>query len=129
TRARVLKGELEGLIAGGEGNTGEALARLRNATLVEDSMAYAFGPPLVNQPSHELLGAELLRLHRFGEAVTQYRLALKRTPRRTAALLGLARAATALGDTALSYRTYAELAAIWHQADPGPRDVAAPTRA
>jgi hypothetical protein len=126
-RARVFRDELEGLIAGGEGNTDGALARLRAATLVEDSMAYAFGPPLVNQPSHELLGAELLRLHQFGEAVTQYRLALKRTPRRTAALLGLARAATALSDTALSYRTYAELASIWHHADPGQSDVAEAT--
>ena len=127
TRARALKGELEGLITGGEGNTDAALARLRSAALVEDSMAYAFGPPLVNEPSHELLGAELLRFHRFGEAVTQYRLALKRTPRRTAALLGLARAAAALGDTALSSRTYAELASIWHRADPGQSDVAEAT--
>lgn len=122
-RARVLRAELEGLIAGGEGNADAALARLRYASLVEDSMAYAFGPPFVNQPSHELLGAELLRLNRFGEALAQFRFALRRTPRRTAALLGLARAAAALGDTVTAQRTYCELATIWRHADPGQRDV------
>jgi hypothetical protein len=122
-RARVLRAELEGLVAGGEGNADGALARLREASLVEDSMAYAFGPPFVNQPSHELLGTELLRFHRFGDALTQFRLAVKRTPRRTAALLGLARAAAALGDTVTAQRTYGELATIWRHADPGQRDV------
>jgi len=122
-RARVLRAELEGLIAGGEGNADAAVARLRDASLIEDSMAYAYGPPFVNQPSHELLGTELLRLHRFGDALTQFRLALERAPRRTAALLGLARAAVALGDTVAAQRTYSELAAIWRLADPGQRDV------
>lgn len=126
-RARVLRSELEGLIAGGEGNVEGELARLRAATLIEDSMAYAFGPPFVNQPSHELLGAELLRLHRFRDALAQFRIALTRTPRRTAALLGLARAATGLGDTALAGRTYGELAGIWRHADPGQPDVAEAT--
>lgn len=126
-RARVMRAELEGLIASGEGNTDGGLARLREASLVEDSMAYAFGPPFVNQPSHELLGAELLRLQRFRDAVTQFRIALRRTPRRTAALLGLARAAAAAGDAALARRTYEELASIWRHADPGQGDVAEAT--
>lgn len=122
-RARVLRAELEGLIAGEEGNADAALVRLREATLLEDSMAYAFGPPFVNQPSHELLGSELLRVHRFGDALAQFRFALQRTPRRTAALLGLARAAAALGDTLTAQHTYRELATIWRRADPGQRDV------
>jgi len=123
-RARVLRAELEGLIAGGDGNTDAALARLREATLVEDSMAYAFGPPFVNQPSHELLGTELLRLRRFGDALTQFRLALRRAPRRTAALLGVARSAAAAGDTAAARQAYGELAGIWRHADPARRDAA-----
>ena len=126
-RARVLHAELEGLIAAGEGRIDEELKQLRQATLMEDSMVDAFGPPFVNQPSHELLGTELLRLHRFGDALTQFRLALKRAPRRTAALLGFARAAAALGDTLVARRTYGELAANWRQADPGQRDVAEAT--
>ncbi|HEV2751550.1 MAG TPA: hypothetical protein VGV12_13590 [Gemmatimonadales bacterium] len=126
-RARVLRGELEGLIAAGEGNVDGALARLREACIVEDSMAYSFGPPFVNQPSHELLGAELLRLHRFRDAVTQFRIALRRTPRRTAALLGLAHAATAVGDAALAHQTYEELVSIWRHADPGQSAVAEAT--
>lgn len=123
-RARVLRGEVEGLIAAGQGNVDGGIARLREATLVEDSMAYAFGPPLVNQPSHELLGAELLRLQKYRDAEAQYRIALRRTPRRTLALLGLARAARALDDSALSYQTYKELVSIWRNADQGQDDVA-----
>jgi tetratricopeptide (TPR) repeat protein len=118
-RARALRAELEGLIAFVAGDTAQALVRLGEATAIEDSMVYAFGPPFVNEPSHELLGTELLRLKRFAAAQTQFGLALKRAPRRTAALLGLARASAARGDPAAAWSAYAELAAIWQHADPG----------
>ncbi len=118
-RARVLRGELEGLIALEGGETEQALARLGQATAVEDSMVYAFGPPFVNEPSHELLGTELLRLNRLAAAHAQFALALKRAPQRTGALLGLARASAALGDTAAASRWYTRLVDIWQGADSG----------
>ncbi len=118
-RTRALGAELEGLIAFAAGETEQALARLGQATAVEDSMVYAFGPPFVNEPSHEVLGTELLRLKQFVAAERQFRLALKRAPRRTPALLGLARASAALGDSAAARRAYGELAVIWQHADRG----------
>jgi tetratricopeptide (TPR) repeat protein len=118
SRARVMRAELDGLIAGAERRVPEELALLRRATLVEDSMPYAFGPPFVNEPSHELLGAELLRLERFAEAEAEFQTALERNPRRTVALQGLARAAAGANDAAVSAKATAGLASIWSHADP-----------
>lgn len=117
-RARVLERELLGLIAAREGRDDEEVAALGEATVIEDSMAYAFGPPFVNEPAHELFGAELLRLKRSREAETQFQLALKRTPRRSVTLLGLARAAQAAGDTLTAGQAYGTLVTIWQRADP-----------
>ena len=58
-------------------------------------MAYAFGPPTIHKPSHELLGEELLRLDRASEAEAEFRTALQRTPGRVAVRRGLARALAA----------------------------------
>ncbi len=123
-RTRVLRAELEGVIAAGDGRTEEALSRLRQATLAEDSIVYAFGPPFVNEPAHELLGTALVTLKRFPEAQREFALALTRAPRRTTALLGLARAAAALGDTTQAMGAYEELTRIWRRADPGQAQVA-----
>jgi len=123
-RTRVLRAELEGVIAAGDGRTEEALSRLRQATLAEDSIVYAFGPPFVNEPAHELLGTALVTLKRFPEAQREFALALTRAPRRTTALLGLARAAAALGDTTQATGAYEELTRIWQRADPGQAQVA-----
>jgi predicted Zn-dependent protease len=116
-RARVRGVELEGLIVAGGGERRAGLDTLRHAALLEEGMAYAFGPPFVDKPSRELLGEELLAAGEADEARQAFHAALKRTPGRTSVLLGLARAALALGDTAAARRTYGDLAAIWHGAD------------
>jgi tetratricopeptide (TPR) repeat protein len=87
----VLALELEGLLQLAAGD-GRGLDALRRATTIEDRKAYAFGPPEVNKPSHELLGEELARLDRPAEAEAEFRAALDRTPGRVAALRGLSRA-------------------------------------
>jgi tetratricopeptide (TPR) repeat protein len=110
-RSVVLRFELLGVIRG-------AVDTLRSAARLEDSIPYAFGPPFVNQPSHELVGRALLDAGQATEARREYAAALARTPRRTAALLGLARAAAATGDQVAARRAYQELVTIWRQADP-----------
>jgi predicted Zn-dependent protease len=91
--------ELEGLLALGAGDE-RGLATLRRATVLEDSMAYAFGPPTVNKPSHELLGEELARFSRPAEAEQEFRAALERTPHRVVSVKGLNRALVAQGKPA-----------------------------
>jgi tetratricopeptide (TPR) repeat protein len=118
-RTGVLRLELQAMVASVRGMPDSALVIFARATASEDSLAYAFGPPFVDAPSHELLGETLLGLHRYRDAVREYTVALQRTPRRTATLLGLARAQAGAGDTSSAARTRATLAAIWHDADPG----------
>ena len=90
-RLDVLELELEGeLRLGASADSG--LALLRRATQIEDSMAFAFGPPDVEKPSHELLGDVLLGLGRYGEAAAEYQAALRKAPGRVTSVQGLARA-------------------------------------
>jgi tetratricopeptide (TPR) repeat protein len=74
------------------------------------------GPPGALR-THELLGEALLEAGRAREAVTAYERALELTPKRAAALLGLARARRAAGDSAGASAAYAQLVANWHGAD------------
>jgi tetratricopeptide (TPR) repeat protein len=96
-----------------------AIALLRRATTLEDGMPAEFGPPAVVKPSHELLASLLLERRRAAEAVTEFRRALELGPGRSAALLGLGRAARAAGQDAIWAGAYATLAANWRHADRG----------
>jgi tetratricopeptide (TPR) repeat protein len=101
----------------GKGAREEAMTLLRRATALEDGMPAEFGPPAVVKPSHELLAALLLESGRASEAVEEFQRALALGPGRSAALLGLARAARAAGQGALATETYRTLTANWHAAD------------
>jgi tetratricopeptide (TPR) repeat protein len=120
-RSEILDLELQALIQKREGDGAGAVALLRRAAAIEEQLPFAFGPPLVEKPSHELLGEVLLDLGRPAEARGAFQAALERAPRRTAALAGLARAARRSGDEAAAARAGAELRAIWHGADPAMR--------
>jgi tetratricopeptide (TPR) repeat protein len=67
----------------------------------------------------ELQGELLLKAGRAQDAVAAYRQALQLTPKRSEALLGLARACRAAGDAKGATEAYGLLLANWHQADPG----------
>jgi tetratricopeptide (TPR) repeat protein len=101
----------------GKGAREEAMTLLRRATALEDGMPAEFGPPAVVKPTHELLAALLLEGGRASEAVAEFQRALALGPGRSAALLGLARAARAAGQHTLATETYRTLAANWHAAD------------
>jgi tetratricopeptide (TPR) repeat protein len=115
---RAMRLQLQGLVAVKSGTRDSGIALIRRAVAVEDSTAAAFGPPSIDEPSWELLGEQLLAAGKPREAVDAFRLALLRAPRRTPALLGLARSAKAAGDNATAAQTYQTLVAIWHNADP-----------
>ncbi len=115
--ARVLELEMQALIALEDGKAEQALAQIGQATAIESEMPFEFGPPFIVKPSQELKGEILLELGRAAEAQAAFHVVLKRTPRRTAALLGLARAAERAGDRATAQDTYSTLRAIWHRAD------------
>jgi len=97
----------------------DALRQLEEAAAAEDALPIEYGPPDVVKPTHELLCELLLQLGRAREAQGQFELALKRAPRRSPSLLGLARAANQAGDLETAEKAYAELRRNWQKADAG----------
>ena len=94
-----------------------ALTLFRDAASQESQLPMPFGPPMTIKPPREAAGELLLAMGRPADARREFALALARTPRRTASLLGLARAEYTLGNRAESSRLYQELISIWHSAD------------
>lgn len=116
-RVRVLASEMDGLARAASGDGAGAVDALRRAAATEDSMAFAFGPPFVDKPAHELLGEALLDRGRPGQAREAFEAALARARNRPRSLLGLARASAADGDIDGATKAYRELVDIWHAAD------------
>ncbi len=115
----ILADELSGLIAGKVGDMQTAIAEVRRASKTYDAMPFDFGPPVTVKPPDELLGELLLEAKQPAEARAAFEQSLKRAPKRSLSLLGLARAERAMGDMAASRATYAELTKIWERADAG----------
>jgi tetratricopeptide (TPR) repeat protein len=115
--AEIFELELEALLKLDDGKSEAAIELMTNATHVEDAMPLDFGPPWPTKPSHELFGEILLNLNRPADAMQQFKLALKRAPRRATSLLGLARAASRANETKTAQQAYADLNIMWQHAD------------
>jgi tetratricopeptide (TPR) repeat protein len=122
-RAEVLERQLQALIRAAEKRGDEAVALLREAVELEKNIPTGFGPPFVDKPSGELLGELLLELGRPAEASAAFKASLEGTPRRTATLLGLSRAAARAGDAAEAEEARASLRQIWRRADRMPEEL------
>lgn len=96
------------------------LAPLEAVAAVEDGLPAAFGPPQVDQPTRELLGAALLKAGRAAPAREQFEKALVLNPGRVGPRRGLLQAAQALGDTAEAAAIEASLRATLKRADSAP---------
>ncbi len=116
---KILVLELEGLLSSKAGHLDQAIAQVQRAVAACEAMPFAFGPPVPVKPPNELLGELLLQQKQYPQALAAFTAALRRAPRRTRSLLGLARAQSALGDRAAATASYRELLQIWQQADPG----------
>lgn len=100
-----------------QGNRDAGLTLFRDAASEEAALPMPFGPPVTIKPPREAAGELLLEMKRPAEAKAEFTLALARTPRRVAPLLGLARSEKALGNVDASRKLYAEVLSIWHAAD------------
>jgi predicted Zn-dependent protease len=110
--------EAEAFAAEAAGDTGDAVAKLRDAVAIEDSIDDLSQPPYPVIPANELCGNLLLELNRPREASTYFQKAMLRTPNRPKVIQGLARAAQAMGDSETAGKRYEEFLAIWKTADP-----------
>ncbi|MDT8368893.1 MAG: hypothetical protein RQ745_06770 [Longimicrobiales bacterium] len=111
-RREIMRLELAALLALHGGGGDEAVALLREAAALEESLPLEFGPPASLKPPHELLGEVLLELGRPGEAVEAFQGALALTPLRTPALRGLEAAARAAGMETLAHDTARQIREI-----------------
>ena len=96
-RAEVMLQEAEALALIAQGKRNEALPILETAAKAERSMPLEFGPPVIPKPAGELYAEQLLLAGRAADAVAAYDLVFARTPGRTVAVEGSARARKAAG--------------------------------
>ncbi len=104
--------ELGAVIRWAKGQKEEALQFAKEAADVEATLSAPSGPPDPIKPAFELYGEMLLEAGRAKEAAQAFEQALLRTPKRTPSVLGVARAATAAGDTMTARQRYQELAQL-----------------
>ena len=117
--AAIAQATLEAEIARAEGDRVRAVERLREATRLEDGLAYD-EPHLWLAPTRHALGATLLEAGRPAEAERVFREDLRHYPENGWSLRGLARALRDQGPPAEEVE--ARLRAAWKDADftPGP---------
>lgn len=114
---RIMEHEVLALAAQAKGDMESAIAHAAKAADIEETQDPPSGPTYPMKPSHELYGEILLAAGKAEEARAQFEESMARTPNRTASLLGLARAATALGDADVAARAYSTLATFLTAAD------------
>jgi tetratricopeptide (TPR) repeat protein len=114
---QVMEKELQAAILNAQGKKDDALRLMKEATALEDSMTFEFGPPLPVKPSHELYAELLLEAGKYKEAQVEFNKALARAPRRTLSLQGLALAAKQSGDAQAAKNALAELQNIRRKAE------------
>ena len=108
-RAQILRMELDALIALVEDDRDLAIALLTEATQLEETLPFEFGPPASLKPPHELLGEVALELGDHHRAIAAFQRSLEFTPERTPSLEGLVAAARALDRTAVADDAQARL--------------------
>jgi tetratricopeptide (TPR) repeat protein len=116
--AAIMEKELAALVAVGAGRFEAAIPRMQEAVALEGELPPPMGPPRPLQPASELFGEILLERGRPREAAAEFERALARWPNRSRSVLGLARAAAALGNRDAARRHYRHLLDNWRRADP-----------
>jgi tetratricopeptide (TPR) repeat protein len=116
--ASIMRQQMEGLLAIARGDPDGGLKTLHGAAQREAARPKPIARPYPPKPAGELYAEALHGLGNPREAVAEYRRVLERTPRRAKALLGLARALAASGQTVEASRTARTFLEMWKSADP-----------
>jgi tetratricopeptide (TPR) repeat protein len=115
--AQIMAAELDGLMRLARNDHQGALASLARGAQLEARRPRPVARPYPVKPAGELYGEILSGTGDTAAAIVQFRAALVRTPKRAAALLGLARAASAAGQAKLATDTAREFLNVWKLAD------------
>jgi tetratricopeptide (TPR) repeat protein len=109
----IMHKELQALIAQAKGQTDEAIALLKEAAGIEESMRPPNGAADPVKPSHELLGEVLLQAGKAKEAADAFETSLLRMPNRARSLMGAVKAHTAAGNKEKAAERLATLNSFW----------------
>ena len=123
-QAGVMLRQMEAVDLFAQGRRPEAFAKMDQAATLQARMPKPIGRPFPVKDANELYGELLLQAGRPKEAVIWFDRALARTPNRSKAVLGLARAYRNAGDTTTARATYKRFLANWRLADPGLPEIA-----
>jgi hypothetical protein len=110
---RIMHKELQALIAQAKGQTDQAIAMLKEAAQIEESMRPPNGAADPIKPSHELLGEVLLQAGKPKEAADAFETSLLRMPNRARSLMGAVRAHAGAGDKQRSAERLGLLTSFW----------------
>ena len=118
-QAAIMLLELDAVAATLAGTPAVAFSRMDQAVALQAQMPKPIGRPYPVKGADELYGELLLEAGRADDAVVWFERALARTPNRSRAVLGVARAAAKAGDTAKSRKAYEQFLVNWKDADEG----------
>lgn len=121
--------ELIALVELAQGREDAAFKAGRDAVRLQDQMPKPIGRPYPVKGADELFAELLLQGGRPVEAMAWFERTLTRTPNRSRAVLGLARAAAKAGDPDKSRAAYQQFLANWRNADPDLPELAEARRA
>lgn len=123
-QADIMLREMEALDLFAQGQHDAALPLLDRAASLQARMPRPIGRPFPVKDVNELYGELLLQVGRAKEAIGRFDRVLTRTPNRSRALLGLARAYRNAGDAANARAAYKRILTNYRLADPGLPEVA-----
>ncbi len=118
-QASILVLELEAIAAIIDDTPAVAWSKMDEAVALQARMPKPIGRPYPVKGADELYGELLLQAGRAPDAIGWFEKALVRTPNRSRAVLGLARAAAKAGDGAKSRKAYEQFLVNWAKADAG----------
>ena len=102
-----------------QGQRAEAFLEMDRATILQGRMPKPIGRPFPVKGADELYAELLLEAGRPQAAIEWFERTLRRTPNRSRAVIGLARAYRNAGNAAASRKAYAQFLQNWKNADPG----------
>ncbi len=123
-QAEVMLREMEALDLFAQGRHADGLAQMDRAASLQARMPKPIGRPFPVKDVNEVYGELLLQVNRPTEAIARFDRVLARTPNRSRALLGLARAYRNAGDVGNARAAYKRFLTNYRQADAGLREVA-----
>jgi tetratricopeptide (TPR) repeat protein len=118
-QTEIMLSEMEALDRFAQGRQAEAFALMDRAAALQARMPRPIGRPFPVKDANELYGELLLQANRAKEAITWFNRSLERTPNRSRALFGLARAHRNAGDAANAKAAYKRFLTNYRLADPG----------